>query len=42
MKQSGYPLDAIDGSAVEQIVARLYATPEPQIADARKLIFGSH
>jgi tripartite-type tricarboxylate transporter receptor subunit TctC len=42
MKQSGYPLDAIDGNAVEQIVAKLYATPEPQVADARRLIFGSH
>ncbi|SAL85942.1 Tripartite tricarboxylate transporter family receptor [Caballeronia arvi] len=42
MKQSGYPLDAIDGNAVEQIIAKLYATPEPQIADARKLIFGAH
>jgi tripartite-type tricarboxylate transporter receptor subunit TctC len=42
MKQSGYPIDPIDGNAVEQIVSRLYATPEPQLDDARKLIFSSH
>ncbi|MEM5450063.1 Bug family tripartite tricarboxylate transporter substrate binding protein [Paraburkholderia guartelaensis] len=42
MKRSGYPIDPIDGSAVEQIVSRLYATPEPQIESARKLIFSSH
>jgi len=42
MKQSGYPIDPIDGNAVEQIVTKLYATPEPQLEDARKLIFSSH
>jgi tripartite-type tricarboxylate transporter receptor subunit TctC len=42
MKQSGYPIDPIDGNAVEQIVSKLYATPEPQLEDARKLIFSSH
>ncbi|WP_321931224.1 Bug family tripartite tricarboxylate transporter substrate binding protein [Paraburkholderia guartelaensis] len=42
MKHSGYPIDPIDGSAVEQIVSKLYATPEPQIESARKLIFSSH
>lgn len=42
MKNSGYPIDPIDGSAVEQIVAKLYATPVPQIESARKLIFSSH
>jgi tripartite-type tricarboxylate transporter receptor subunit TctC len=41
MKKSGYPIDPIDGSAVEQIVSRLYATPEAQIESARKLIFSS-
>jgi hypothetical protein len=42
MKQSGYPTDPIDGAAVEQIVSKLYATPEPQLESARKLIFSSH
>ncbi len=42
MKQSGYPIDPIDGNAVEQIVSKLYATPEPQLEAARKLIFSSH
>jgi tripartite-type tricarboxylate transporter receptor subunit TctC len=41
MKKSGYPIDPIDGSAVEQIVSRLYATPQPQVESARKLIFSS-
>jgi len=27
---------------VEQIVSKLYATPQPQIESARKLIFSSH
>jgi hypothetical protein len=39
MKQSGFPIDPIDGGAVEQIVNQLYATPEAQIESARKLIF---
>jgi tripartite-type tricarboxylate transporter receptor subunit TctC len=39
MKKAGFPVDAIDGSAVEQIVNKLYATPEPQLESARKLIF---
>ncbi|MFM0417680.1 Bug family tripartite tricarboxylate transporter substrate binding protein [Paraburkholderia aromaticivorans] len=42
MKQSAFPVDAIDGSAVEQIVSKLYATPESQLESARKLIFSSH
>ncbi|WP_025596485.1 Bug family tripartite tricarboxylate transporter substrate binding protein [Burkholderia sp. WSM2230] len=42
MKSSGYPIDPIDGNAVEQIVGKLYATPEPQLESARKLIFSSH
>lgn len=41
MKKSGYPTDPIDGSAVEQIVSKLYATPQPQVESARKLIFSS-
>jgi tripartite-type tricarboxylate transporter receptor subunit TctC len=41
MKKSGYPIGPIDGSAVEQIVSKLYATPQPQIESARKLIFSS-
>jgi tripartite-type tricarboxylate transporter receptor subunit TctC len=39
MKQSGFPIDPIDGGAVKQIVNQLYATPEAQIESARKLIF---
>jgi tripartite-type tricarboxylate transporter receptor subunit TctC len=39
MKNAGFPVDAIDGGAVEQIVSKLYATPEPQLESARKLIF---
>lgn len=39
MKSAGYPVDAIDGGAVEKIVNELYATPEPQLESARKLIF---
>ncbi|CAG9223086.1 Tripartite-type tricarboxylate transporter receptor subunit TctC [Paraburkholderia tropica] len=42
MKKSGYPIDPIDGKAVEQIVSKLYATPAPQIESARKLIFSAH
>ncbi|WP_233857217.1 Bug family tripartite tricarboxylate transporter substrate binding protein [Paraburkholderia sp. HD33-4] len=42
MKRSGFPIDPIDGSAVERIVSKLYATPAPQIEAARKLIFSSH
>lgn len=41
MKRSGFPIDPIDGGAVEQIVSKLYATPEPQLESARKLIFSS-
>jgi tripartite-type tricarboxylate transporter receptor subunit TctC len=41
MKSAGYPVDPIDGSAVEQIVNKLYATPQPQIESARKLIFSA-
>ncbi len=39
MKNSGFPIDPIDGNAVEQIVSKLYATPESQLESARKLIF---
>lgn len=39
MKSAGFPVDAVDGSAIEQIVSKLYATPEPQLESARKLIF---
>ncbi|MDR5822049.1 tripartite tricarboxylate transporter substrate-binding protein [Caballeronia sp. LZ043] len=42
MKQSGYPIDPISGDAVEQIIAKLYATPQRQLDDARKLIFSAH
>ncbi|MBB2984529.1 Bug family tripartite tricarboxylate transporter substrate binding protein [Paraburkholderia tropica] len=42
MKKSGYPIDPINGNAVEQIVSKLYATPRPQIESARKLIFSAH
>ncbi|WP_027211068.1 Bug family tripartite tricarboxylate transporter substrate binding protein [Burkholderia sp. WSM2232] len=42
MKSSGYPIDPIDGNAVEQIVGQLYATPQRQLESARKLIFSSH
>ncbi|WP_321867184.1 Bug family tripartite tricarboxylate transporter substrate binding protein [Paraburkholderia tropica] len=42
MKKSGYPIDPINGNAVEQIVSKLYATPAPQIESARKLIFSAH
>lgn len=39
MEKAGFPVEAIDGGAVEQIVRELYATPEPQLEAARKLIF---
>lgn len=39
MKNASFPVDAIDGGAVEQIVSRLYATPEPLLEIARKLVF---
>jgi tripartite-type tricarboxylate transporter receptor subunit TctC len=42
MKRSGFPIDPIDGGAVERIVSQLYATPESQLESARKLIFSSH
>jgi tripartite-type tricarboxylate transporter receptor subunit TctC len=42
MKNSGFPIDPIDGNAVEQIVSKLYATPAPQLESARKLVFSSH
>jgi tripartite-type tricarboxylate transporter receptor subunit TctC len=32
----GFPVDPIDGAAVEQIVTRLYATPKPVLDAARK------
>jgi tripartite-type tricarboxylate transporter receptor subunit TctC len=37
LKAQGYPVDPIDGHAVEQIVARLYATPPAVLDRARKL-----
>ena len=37
MKTHGYPVDAIDGAAVEQIVSNLYATPASVLENARKL-----
>ncbi|SDR49010.1 Tripartite-type tricarboxylate transporter, receptor component TctC [Paraburkholderia fungorum] len=39
MTSAGFPIDPIDGAAVEQIVDKLYATPAPQLESARKLIF---
>ncbi|CAN7796356.1 tripartite tricarboxylate transporter substrate-binding protein [Caballeronia sp. LjRoot34] len=41
MKSQGYPIDPIDGAAVERIVNTLYATPEASLASARKLIYSS-
>ncbi|RDV00408.1 Bug family tripartite tricarboxylate transporter substrate binding protein [Trinickia dinghuensis] len=41
MKKQGFPIDPIDGDAVEQIVSKLYATPQPEIEGARKLIFSA-
>jgi tripartite-type tricarboxylate transporter receptor subunit TctC len=37
MKTQGFPVDAIDGTAVEQIVGKLYATPIAVLDSARKL-----
>jgi tripartite-type tricarboxylate transporter receptor subunit TctC len=37
MKAQGYPVDPIDGHAVEQIVSQLYAAPSGVIENARKL-----
>jgi tripartite-type tricarboxylate transporter receptor subunit TctC len=37
MKAQGYPVDAIDGAAVEQIVSKLYAAPSAVLDSARKL-----
>lgn len=37
MKGQGYPVDPIDGSAVEQIVSKLYAAPTSVLESARKL-----
>jgi tripartite-type tricarboxylate transporter receptor subunit TctC len=36
-KAQGFPVDAVDGAAVEQIVNKLYATPPAVIESARKL-----
>ncbi|WP_206956858.1 Bug family tripartite tricarboxylate transporter substrate binding protein [Trinickia acidisoli] len=41
MKTQGFPIDPIDGNAVEQIVNQLYATPESVIERARKLIYSA-
>lgn len=38
MKSQGYPIDPIDGGAVEQVVEKLFATPAPQLKRARKLM----
>jgi tripartite-type tricarboxylate transporter receptor subunit TctC len=37
MKAQGYPVDPIDGPAVEQIVSKLYAAPSSVLDSARKL-----
>lgn len=37
VEQAGFPIDAIDGDAVEHIVDTLYATPAPILEKARKL-----
>lgn len=37
MKTQGFPLDPIDGKAVEQIVTKIYATPLADLERARKL-----
>ncbi len=37
MKKQGYPIDPIDGAAVEQIVAQLYASSPEALAGVRKL-----
>jgi tripartite-type tricarboxylate transporter receptor subunit TctC len=37
MRVQGYPIDPIDGAAVEQIVGKLYAAPPSVIESARKL-----
>ncbi|WP_347554175.1 tripartite tricarboxylate transporter substrate-binding protein [Robbsia sp. KACC 23696] len=39
MKDQGYPIDPIDGTAVQGIVSTLYATPKPQLDSVRKLIY---
>ncbi|MES2261848.1 MAG: tripartite tricarboxylate transporter substrate-binding protein [Pseudomonadota bacterium] len=36
MKAQGYPVDPIDGTAVEQIVSKLYAAPASVLDSARK------
>jgi tripartite-type tricarboxylate transporter receptor subunit TctC len=37
MKKTGFVVEAVDGKEVEQIVTRLYATPEPVLEQARKI-----
>jgi tripartite-type tricarboxylate transporter receptor subunit TctC len=37
MKTTGFVLEAVDGKVVEEIVSKLYATPEPVLDLARKL-----
>lgn len=37
MKAQGYPVDPIDGAAVERIVSKLYAAPDSVLESARKL-----
>lgn len=41
MKMQGFPIDPIDGAAVDQIVRELYATPPAQLDRARKLLHSS-
>lgn len=36
LKSQGFPIDPIDGNAVEQIIGKLYATPAPVLEAARK------
>tara|TARA_R110001583_G_scaffold171739_2_gene325455 strand:+ start:863 stop:1891 length:1029 start_codon:yes stop_codon:yes gene_type:complete len=37
MKDSGFPIDAIDGDAVEKIISKLYSTPDTVIEEALRL-----
>lgn len=37
VKSAGFPVNAIDGDAVEQLISKLYATPDSVLENARKL-----
>jgi tripartite-type tricarboxylate transporter receptor subunit TctC len=37
LKSQGFPIDPIDGGAVEQIVSKLFATPKSELDSARKV-----